>query len=136
MQVAIPCPGCRRTVHAPETLVGKRVKCPKCFAIFVVPTPGVNQRPGQRLVNRLRPVSRQHYRHRCRATRAVLIAGSPTPPGAGTAQSTMPSVSGHGAPDPGIPKEYGGIGRAACFFGCLGANVVSIVGLANLRKGP
>ena len=40
MAIETHCPGCSTKVQVPDTLLGKRVKCPKCSQIFVAEDPG------------------------------------------------------------------------------------------------
>ena len=37
MPIDVACPGCRKTVRAPDSVAGKRVKCPQCGAAIAVP---------------------------------------------------------------------------------------------------
>lgn len=39
MPIDVACPGCRKTLRAPDTVAGKRVKCPQCGAAISVPQP-------------------------------------------------------------------------------------------------
>lgn len=39
MPIDVTCPGCRKTLRAPDTLAGKRVKCPQCGGAIAVPAP-------------------------------------------------------------------------------------------------
>lgn len=39
MPIAVKCPGCQAALKAPDTLAGKRVKCPKCQGVIPVPAP-------------------------------------------------------------------------------------------------
>lgn len=39
MPIDVACPGCRRTLRAPDAVAGKRVKCPQCGAAMTVPQP-------------------------------------------------------------------------------------------------
>lgn len=36
MSVTIECPACRRTIRAPDSIIGKQAKCPACQAAFTV----------------------------------------------------------------------------------------------------
>ncbi len=39
MPVSITCSGCAATMKAPDSMIGKRVACPKCKTSFVIPDP-------------------------------------------------------------------------------------------------
>src|SRR5438093_1205405 len=39
MPIAVLCPGCSSRITAPDAAAGKTVKCPKCKAPMVIPTP-------------------------------------------------------------------------------------------------
>jgi hypothetical protein len=38
MAIRYACPSCRQEVSAPEELAGKQARCPKCAAVFVLPS--------------------------------------------------------------------------------------------------
>jgi predicted Zn finger-like uncharacterized protein len=62
MSIQANCPGCRAKVRVPESLLGKRVKCPKCSQIFAAedPNPGFEQvEEEERTPKRRRPVRLQ-----------------------------------------------------------------------------
>jgi hypothetical protein len=39
MTIAVQCPGCKCRLNAPATAAGKRVKCPKCPTVMLMPAP-------------------------------------------------------------------------------------------------
>ncbi len=39
MPVSLTCSGCSATMKAPDSMIGKRVACPKCKTSFVIPDP-------------------------------------------------------------------------------------------------
>ena len=39
MPIAVVCPSCDSRLNAPDAAAGKTVKCPKCKAPMVIPTP-------------------------------------------------------------------------------------------------
>lgn len=39
MPVLIPCPSCNGAIQAPEAMVGKKVRCNKCQAVFILKDP-------------------------------------------------------------------------------------------------
>jgi hypothetical protein len=38
VSLTITCPDCERRLHAPPTVVGKKIRCPSCQSVFVCPT--------------------------------------------------------------------------------------------------
>src|SRR5262249_49237932 len=39
MTISVTCDGCDRTLKAPDTSAGRKIKCPKCGAAVLVPSP-------------------------------------------------------------------------------------------------
>ncbi len=37
MQLIVPCPGCQKKLKASEKLFGRRVKCPSCGQVLLIP---------------------------------------------------------------------------------------------------
>ncbi|HSQ56736.1 MAG TPA: hypothetical protein VLM40_13425, partial [Gemmata sp.] len=43
MSIPVVCSECSARLNAPDSATGKKVKCPKCQTVLVVPTPRVEQ---------------------------------------------------------------------------------------------
>jgi hypothetical protein len=49
MPVLVSCPECATPLHVHEHMLGKRIKCPKCSAIFSAPAPPEEPEPDRRV---------------------------------------------------------------------------------------
>jgi hypothetical protein len=99
----ITCPQCGRELRVPETLLGKKVKCPGCATTFTAPAPGAAL-PGEG-------------------------EGPPEPAPAAAGGEPAPSAP---APAGGPPKEVGLIANFALFGGIWACVLPLCCCLSNL----
>jgi len=58
MPIAFRCPKCQKKLHAPESMAGKRVKCPHCSQVLVLPEPVLQAKPVHQVEEQFDDLSR------------------------------------------------------------------------------
>lgn len=61
-EIRVSCPGCQVAMKLPDSLAGKKVRCPRCRTSFVVPAAAPPQKPATQLVRKARPPVREEER--------------------------------------------------------------------------
>ena len=99
MPVVVTC-NCGKSYHAPETLQGKRVKCPACGGVVTVPMAAASPSPQRTNVAPAAPNA---------AHDPLGLGGLAAGPAYGAPSYGAPNQAGR----PAAPSPYGGFGGGA-----------------------